>query len=475
MAATGGRVFSGGTISYGGTGTLHAEGITVTAQGSGKAEVSAEGTTQSGSISGRAEVNAGDGAISVTSGDDSSGRAVVEARGGGFTPDALAAEVSANGISVISYGADARVGALAGDGLGAGPGGEIGGGSARVSSSDGISVLTRGTVPATGEASVLAEGSGGISGTAGGRAEVSSGAGIDVSGAGSGGARVAATGGDAAGAEGGEASVRASGSLTIQAGDSAAGVVARGGESLSGANAGGAAAVTGDGILVTGSAADAKTASLAIRGGASQDGLGGSATLNSTGSQGLKDVAVAARVGGAVVEIVAGEGDTGGDDWDGALLQAKNLAITAAGAGNALVQLEGGGGGLSGKGGEASVRLEGSLTVSGAEDAAGGSLLVAVTGALPGAAADLSVKNNLTVAGGDAGASSDGGDAAVIGFTSVALAEGRLEVRSGADFDGGVTHTGGATQFQVGALKAREIELSKSGSGQFEFSADALD
>jgi hypothetical protein len=42
------------------------------------------------------------------------GTAVVEARGGGFTPGAFAAEVSAGGIEVISNGANARVGALAG-------------------------------------------------------------------------------------------------------------------------------------------------------------------------------------------------------------------------------------------------------------------------------------------------------------------------------------------------------------------------
>jgi hypothetical protein len=185
-----------------------------------------------------------------------------------------------------------------------------------------------------------------------------------VSGSGSWEAKVAADGG---GAEGGEASVTASGSLSIIAVNGAAGIEARGGESSGGAGAGGAAAVTGDGIFAQGGTMlSGTTASVKIFGGTSQEGVGDSVVLNSTGSQVWNDVTVAARRGEAREEIMAGGGDTGGDDWEGALLHAKDLAISASGAAAALVSLGGGGGALSGKGGEVSVKLEGNLSVSGA-------------------------------------------------------------------------------------------------------------
>jgi hypothetical protein len=472
VTATGGNTVDpdGG----GGSGFVRADGITVTASSSGTVAVSAVATTHdgTGAISGKAKVDSGSGAITVTSSDNVLGTAIVEARGGGFTKDLMSAEVIANGIAVMSYGAEALVVAMAGEGLGAGEDAETGGGSARVHSNGVITVATGGSDPYAVMALVQAAGSGGGSGTAGGSGEVSSADGISVSGGGTGGAMVVAYGGDASNADGGGASVKTAGTLQLQADNGTAGVEVRGGRVFLGNDAGGAASVTADGVSVMGGTADAKVAFMMIQGGTALDGTGGTASLNSGESQAWKNVSVAAHLGDARVEIMAGKGEIGDKECDGAFLHAQNLAIDADGVGNAWLLLNGGG--ISGTGGNVSVQLEGSLRVSGANDAVGTSRLEASAVWLTDSTAVLNVKENLTVEGGDAGASSDGGSAWLTGFTSVVVEKGKLKVSSGEDEEGG-SHDGGEAIFSTLTLKAREIDLAKSGSGMFAFSADALD
>jgi hypothetical protein len=488
LAGGAGTVEADGDIVVTGTvGSVTTGAIVTATGGDGIHSASDVGTGAAGSV-------LADGRIKVSS---VSGLALLQARGGdstGGTGDngaAGAGVVQGSTIDVLTSGAaSARVEALGGysttnvvTGNNLPSSGNTAGGEASVTTTAGdIKVVSNGT----GAASVQATASNGSGSHEGGSALVTSAGGITVTGAKGGGAFIGATAGNSGNtgttADGGAAKVTASGAIAVESGSADAAISVRGGanDSFAGAESG-LALVQGAGISVTGGTAPARSASITVTGGdGSSSADAGAARLDSISGDARHDVAVVSGVGAAAITVTAGSSaNVDGTAGAGASLRAKDLDILADGAGLATVTVAAGsltpaGGGV---GGDVLVDVSGDLTVSG-KDSVGSGGRASLT-PIPGSGGAsgtsghslLSVGENLTVDGGD-GVTNAGGSATVGLFETVTVGN-RLSVDSGRASD---PYLGGGGYFSATNLKARAIELTKSGDGaNFGFSAGNLD